>query len=372
MFSFRSNVRRFQVISFVLAVVCFATLFLFCQTTAMGQSASGKKTAAATDAGRHSGGQEKWAIKKDEKKTNPDKDKPANSNGKAKKTNTAAKGAQNKPQKNNSVKSSQEIRPFWEKAWDDVKSFFSGQKKTAVTTNVGNNADEEEKIASKETQSNTQKTNGVKTSQEIKPFWEKAWDDIKPTVSKHWNLICITTIIINLIICIWNYAILIPSQRRKSIENDLISLEDFKKVASECMKLRYSNKETTNSQTTNLITYDKAQSIIDCIFKEHIEEYTPQKKTVLENICSFFSRAKYIPISNDDAYLIVLLTWNPEREDTFKGNLNKHRKALCNIFDKRYRACLWNFFTHISLWSLFIFILPLLKEVYKIWSYFNS
>ena len=62
MFSFRSNVRRFQVASFVLALVCFAALS--CQTTAMGQNASGKKTAVAADAGRSSGGQKKGTVTK--------------------------------------------------------------------------------------------------------------------------------------------------------------------------------------------------------------------------------------------------------------------------------------------------------------------
>lgn len=395
MFSFRSNTHYFQVVSFILAAVCFAALFLCWQTPAVGQNASGKKTTIATDTRNNSADQEKETVKNVEKTTTPDKDKQANSNGQEKTTKTAAKGTQN----NNNVKSTQHIKPFWEKAWDDIKTITSNQKETTVTTNVGKNTVSQKKEsvkkaekklspdknkqansngqgkATKTATNGNQNINNVKSTQEIKPFWEKAWADVKTIASNHWNLICLATVIINLIICLWSYSFLIPSQRRKSIENHLEHLEDFKKIASECMQLRYSNKETTNSQTTDLIkdliTYNKAKSIIDNVFQKHFEEYTPQKKTILDHIRSYWSR-KYIPISLEDAYLVILLIWDENHNDEFEKNLQNHKKAICDIFEKRYRAYLRDWVKNISLWSLFIFIFPLLTKIYDAWNYFNS
>ena len=396
MFSFRSNTHYFQVVSFILAAVCFAALFLCWQTPAVGQNARGKKTTVATDTRNNSADQEKDTVKNVEKTTTPDKDKQANSNGQGKATKTAAKGTQN----NNNVKSTQEIKPFWEKAWDDIKTITSNQNETTVTTNVGKNTVSQKKESvkkaekklspdkNKQANSNgqgkttktaakgTQNNNNVKSTQEIKPFWEKAWDDIKTIASNHWNLICLATVIINLIICLWSYSFLIPSQRRKSIENDLKRLEDFKKIASECMQLRYSNNETTDSQTTDsikdLIKYNKAKSIIDNVFQKHFEEYKPQKKTIWYHIRSYLSRSEYIPISLEDAYLVILLIWDNDHEAEFNTYIDNHKKAICDIFEKRYRAYLWDRFKNISLWSLFIFIFPLLTKIYDVWNYFNS
>ncbi len=69
MFATLSNSRRFHVVSFVLAAVCFAAMSLFCQNAVMGQEASGEETAVAADADvgeNNSGGEEKGTEKKGE------------------------------------------------------------------------------------------------------------------------------------------------------------------------------------------------------------------------------------------------------------------------------------------------------------------
>lgn len=82
MFTTLSTVRRFHVISFVLAAVCFAALFLCWQSPAVGQYASGEENASVpVDVGENNSGGEE--------------DKQANSNGQGKSAKGAAMGTHN-------------------------------------------------------------------------------------------------------------------------------------------------------------------------------------------------------------------------------------------------------------------------------------
>ena len=87
MFTTLSTARRFHVVSFVLAAVCFAAMSLFCQNAVMGQDASGEKTTAAADVGGNSSGAVESVInnlentdKADVGNSNPNSNTPDDSN----------------------------------------------------------------------------------------------------------------------------------------------------------------------------------------------------------------------------------------------------------------------------------------------------
>lgn len=89
MFTTLSTARRFHVVSFVLAAVCFAAMLLFCQNAVMGQEASGEETAvaAAADVGENnSGGQEEGTAENSSDQSNSEND-PADSSKQGNATN---------------------------------------------------------------------------------------------------------------------------------------------------------------------------------------------------------------------------------------------------------------------------------------------
>ncbi len=395
MFSFRSNARRFQVVSFVLAVVCFAAIS--CQTTAMGQNASGKKTAVAADAGSSSGDQKKGIVTK----TAADKNKPANSNGQSETTKTPAKGTQNNIQKNNGVKSSQEIRPFWEKAWDDIKSFFSDQKKTPVPSNVGNSSGAQKKTtvkkvekktnpeknkpavssgqatttqtAAKGTQSNTQKVNSLETSQDFSSIWQKAM----AFHEKYESYLYLVFAFFSIAICVAWSKWLAPMRRRQEFEKYYKNLNEFKKFALKCIELGIDNKDTGASDKIDFDSLKNPKQVVQQRLNK-ITGQEPEKKsrTWAEYFRGVFHRKNTtsFQISEDDAYLmIVTIRYS---EDDYNKDADKHRIVICEIYDKRYKAYWKKWFENITLWSVIILLFPFVLNklptvIYHILKIFN-
>ena len=481
MFSFRSNARRFQVVSFVLAVVCFAVLS--CQTTAMGHNASEKKTAVVTDAGSSSGDQKKGIVTK----TAADKNKPANSNGQSETTKTPAKGTQNNIQKNNGVKSSQEIRPFWEKAWDDIKSFFSDQKKTPVPSNdenrpgaqkkttvkkvekktnpekikpaISNGQTTTTKIAAKGTQNNTQKVKSVKSSPNNVPLSGKTQENVKPTaiiqkktpvrtnavnsanvqkkgtvktvekktnpeknkpavssgqakttktaakgtqsntqkVNSLENLQGFSSIwqkamtfyekyesYLYLVFAFFSIAIYVawskwlePRRRRQEFEKYYKNLNEFKKFALKCIELGFSNNDTDASDKIDFDSLKNPEQVVQQRLNK-IPGQEPEKKsrTWAEYFRGVFHRKNTtsFQISEDDAYLMIVTIIYSEND--YNKDADKHRKVICEIYDKRYKAYWKKWFENITLWSVIILLFPFVLNklptvIYHILKIFN-
>ncbi len=315
MHSFISIARRFHVVSFVLAAVCFAAMSLFCQNAVMGQEAGGEETAVAADVGENnSSGQEEGATESAGEKPNVDEKDKNNHEDQKNAAEGNEEGKQDIATKDKSTESEQNKVSFWQNPWNKCKTFIGNF--------IGNNM----------------------------------------------NYICLAFSFISFVICFWKYTFIIPKRRRTYLEKNIASLNDFKIIASDCLKMRIPNSETriTENEKANLISHDEAKKIISDVLKKHTgEDYIVNKKTTYERFCDYWWPT-YIPLSQEDAYLIILLTWDEKHNDEFEKNLQNHKKAICNIYDKRYKAFWWYWFETISFWSFFIYILPLLTAFGKV------
>ena len=212
------------------------------------------------------------------------------------------------------------------------------------------------------------KDKSTESEQNKVSFWQKAWDKCKTFIGNNMNYICLAFSINSFVICFWKYTFIIPKRRRTYLEKNIACLNDFKIIASDCLKMRIPNSETgiTENEKTNLISHDEAKKIISDVLKKHTgEDYIVNKKTTYERFRDYWWPT-YIPLSQEDAYLIILLTWDEKHNDEFEKNLQNHKKAICNIYDKRYKAFWWYWFETISFWSFFIYILPLLTAFGKV------
>ncbi len=118
MHSFISIARRFHVVSFVLAAVCFAAMSLFCQNAVMGQEAGGEETAvaAAADVGENnSGGQEEGATESAGEKPNVDEKDKNNHEDLKNAAEENEEGKQAIATKDKSTESEKNKVSFWQK-----------------------------------------------------------------------------------------------------------------------------------------------------------------------------------------------------------------------------------------------------------------
>ena len=107
----------------------------------------------------------------------------------------------------------------------------------------------------------------------------------------------------------------------------------------------------------------------------------------MEFIAGFFSRnkTKSPQISEDDAYLMIVIIGldkvfknnnDSEKNNDSKINLEDHRKVICEIYDKRYKAYWENWFKNVTFWSVIILLFPFVLNklptvIYHILKIFN-
>ena len=306
MFTTLSTARRFHVVSFVLTLVCFAAMLLYCQNLAVGQNVSGKETAVAANADvgeNSSGGQEEGTAENPSDQSDSEKDKQTDSNSQENAAKTAAdEENQNKDQNADSLIASQDYSQIW---------------------------------------------------QNVKDFQEK-----------YWSYIYLVFAFFNIVICIAWSLWLKPMRRKQRIEKYNEDFNEFKDFALECIKLGFSNKDSEVSEKIDFVSHENAELIVQQRLNK-ITGQEPEKKrrTWTEFFVGLFTRKKttYLPISEDDAYLLIVTIGFSEED--FKKNLDKHRKVVCQIYDKRYNAYWKHWFKNVTFWSVIILLLPFVLNI---------
>ncbi|MBR0239137.1 MAG: hypothetical protein IJQ39_13670 [Thermoguttaceae bacterium] len=319
MYTTLSAARRFHVVSFVLTLVCFAAL-LSRQNAAMGQNASGEKTAVAADAdvGENSpGGQEEGTAENLSDQSDSEKDKQTDSNSQENAAKSAAdKEKQNKDQNADNEKSEQDKSSLGQKTWNCISSF---------------------------------------------------WEYMKTFFYDYWGTVLM------LIASIWYTKYLKPKIRLYIFEKHSNDLNEYKELALECIRLGISSKESDKPETFDIsenidfISHEQVDEIIQHIFRKYLgQESEKEKKSwwgFLVKIAGFFSAKKYIQLSKLDSYLLIITSKYIDEQES--DILIQHKKAICEIYRQRYRDYWRHWFKNITLWSIIILILPHVLPVIK-------